>query len=339
MRGFVNPEYLWLLLALIPLVMLWSLSGRFRDTRLSRFAVRDNWPLLNRSVSPRGRFHKGALVLVALALAVVAAARPYWGTREREVKRRGTNIIYAVDVSDSMLANDVDPSRLDYARTLLRQILVETPGNRVGVMPFAGEAFLQCPLTTDYGIARDILGQVNYDSVALPGTDIPSVIDTAIEAFGRSGSGERVLVLLTDGEDHSEAILQAADRAKEAKMAIFGLGIGSTEGSPIRMPDGSFKEAPDGTKVYTRLNEEILRDLADRTGGRAYIAGRGGRIDPGPIIRDIQSITKEELGEEKRVVPEERYQYPLAFALLCLMIEGLIGERRANSRFGKGKAV
>lgn len=326
--GFIYPQMFWSLLAIIPVIAIWQIVQRRRDKRLANFSVRENWDLLNPYVSGRARFHKGALIVLALALSVVAAARPFWGTQEREVQQRGTNILFAVDVSDSMLANDVIPSRLEYAKTLLRQILVEVRGNRIGIMPFAGEAFLQCPLTSDYGIAQEVLAQITVESVGVQGTDIPEVLKLAEQTFERSGGGSRILVLLTDGEDHSQAITDAAEQAAEKGIRIFALGVGTQEGSPIRMPDGTFKEADDGTKVFSRLDPQILRDLAEKTNGRAYIAGSGGRIDPSPLINDLKSIEKEDLGEDKRIVREERYQWPLALALLCLMIESLIGERR-----------
>lgn len=326
--GFIRPEMLWGLLIIVPLVFAWTFYGRIRESRLARFIVRDNWGLLNRSVSTRGRFHKGVLLLLALSLSIVAAARPYWGTRERDVSTRGVSIIFAMDVSKSMLAADVTPNRLDYAKTLVRQILTSITGNRVGIMPFAGEAFLQCPLTTDYGVVMDTLRATSFNAIGYEGTNIPAVIDEAIGAFDRSGAGKRVLVILTDGEDFSDAITEAADRAAAKNMVVYAIGVGTREGAPIRLPDGSFKEARDGTKVLTRMNEQILQSLAERTGGAAFVAADSGRLDPAPIIAALRAIEAEELAQEKRVVREERYQWPLALALLCLVIEGLIGERR-----------
>jgi Ca-activated chloride channel homolog len=335
--GFIYPQVLWCFILLMPLVMFWGFLRRRRENRLEQFTVRENWALLNNQVSTRARFHKGVLILLALSFSILAGARPYWGTREREVRREGTNIIFAVDISQSMRARDVKPSRLEYAKMVLRQILHESKGNRIGLMPFAGEAFLQCPLTTDHSILQDMLRRLSYDVVQMPGTNIPQVLESASEAFDRSGSGNRLLVLITDGEDHSEETMKAAELAAEAEIKIFALGIGTPEGSPIRLADNSFLEADDGTKVLSKLNAQVLRDLADKTGGRAYIAGPSGRIDPTPLIRDIKSATKEDLGEEKRIVREERFQWPLLLAILCLMIEAMIGDRRRQGLNGRKK--
>ncbi len=337
--GFIYPKILLLFPVLLLLIALWSIMKRKTETRLSQFIVKDNWADLSASLSRRGRFHKGVLILLALVFSLVAAARPYWGEREREVSRKGTNIIFAIDVSDSMRAADVLPSRLEYAKTLVRQILAEIPGNRVGIMPFSGEAFLQCPLTTDASLMQDVLRQMDYSTVTYPGTNIPQVIDTSLEAFDRVKGGQNAIVIITDGEDHSSAILQAANKAAEQDVPIYAIGIGTTDGSTIRMPDGTLKEDASGQKVLSQLNRDILRDLANITDGRAYVPGQSGRLDTGPIVGDLQNLEAYELGAEKRIVREERYQWPLGLALLCLFAEALIGERRRKSAVKKKEAV
>lgn len=326
--GFIHPQLLWLIVLLLPLMAIATFVRRRREARLELFTVRENWPILNRQVSTRARFHKAVLVFLALSFSIVAAARPYWGVQEREVARRGTNIIFAVDVSKSMLANDVMPNRLEYARLLIRQILVETRGNRVGLMPFAGEAFLQCPLTDDYGIVQDVLKHVTTNSISYEGTNIPDVIDQSIAAFERIGGGTRAIVVLTDGEDHTQELLAAARKAADNGIRIFAVGIGTQEGAAIRMPDGSFLSARDGTKVLSRMNPDILMTLADATNGRAYISPDTGRFDPTPLIRDLNNLENEELDQAKRVVRQERFQWPLGLAILCLFVEGLLGDRR-----------
>lgn len=326
--GFIHPEVLWLLVLLIPLVVIWSFLQRGSERRLSRWMVKENWVLLNQMVSSRVRFHKAVLILLALSLSIVAAARPFWGVREREVASQGVNIIFAVDVSLSMLANDVPPSRMEHARSLLRQMLTELRGHRIGLMPFAGEAFLQVPITSDYSMLMDMINALDTNTIGYQGTDIPSVIDQSITAFEAVGPGERVLVLLTDGEDHSNAITEAAQRAADNDIIIFALGIGTTDGAPVILPNGRFLEDRQGIKVLSRLEPEIVRDLADRTGGRAYTGGSSGMIAPGPLLRDLDGLDTTEFAPRKRVVREERYQIPLALAVLCLFVEGALSDRR-----------
>lgn len=326
--GFIYPEVLWLFVLLVPLVVLWSFLRRGTERRLSMWMVKDNWPLLNATVSPRARFHKGVLILLALSLSIVAAARPYWGTREREVASAGVNIILAVDVSRSMLANDVPPNRMEHAKSLVRQIVTEIRGHRVGLLPFAGDSFIQTPITSDYSILLDSVRRLSTDTIGLQGTDIPGAIDTAIDAFEAVGPGERVLVLLTDGEDHSDAITGAARRAADNDVIIFALGIGTAEGAPVILPNGSFLEDSQGIKVLSRMEPQIIRTLAEETGGRAYTAGDGGLLNPGPLLRDLAALRTTEFGTRVRIVREERYQFPLALAILCLMVEGMLHDRR-----------
>lgn len=326
--GFIQPEILWLLVAMVPLIVVWSFLQRGREGRLAKWMIRDNWELLSRTVSTRARYHKGVLIFLALALSIVAAARPYWGVRERELGARGINIIMAVDVSISMLANDVTPNRMEHARSLLRQMLAELRGNRVGLMPFAGEAFLQVPITSDYGMLMDLINSLDTNTIGLQGTDIPSVIDQCIDAFEAVGPGERVLILLTDGEDHSNAITQAARKAADNDITIFALGIGTTEGAPVILPNGRFLEDRQGIKVLSRMEPEIVRDLAGATGGRAYTGGPNGMVDPGPLLQDLRNFQETDFGTRTRVVREERYQIPLALAMLCLFVEGFLSDRR-----------
>ena len=339
--GFIYPQMLWLLLLLVPLLAAWNFVAKAHERSLAKFLVRDNWGLLSFTVSRRARFHKALLVLLAIVLSVIAAARPYWGTRERDVMQRGVNIIFAIDVSKSMMATDVSapsldpkklPNRLEAAKTLVRQILAETKGDRVGLMPFAGEAFLQTPLTTDHGIVQDSVKQVDFDSVSLPGTNMNALIEEATKAFERSGEGTRVLVVVTDGESHSAKDTEAARAAAAKGIRIFALGIGTKEGAPIRLPDGAYKEDAEGHKVLTVLNTQLLGELASMTGGKAYTSGITGQIDPTPIIAELGSLEKIDFGKEKRVVREERYQWPLALALLCLALETLLHDRRRGAR-------
>jgi Ca-activated chloride channel family protein len=336
--GFIHPQLFWALLLLVPILIAWSFARRWRQRRLGRFVVAENWSDLAANVSQRARFHKGALVILALVLSVIAAARPWYGTHEKELRQRGVNLIVAVDVSLSMAARDVGTvtrggkqelaTRLDFASSLIRQILVEVPGHRVGIMPFAGEAFLQCPLTSDYGVVLDVVQDMGFDLIDAPGSNFHDLITKAGEAFKRSGDGRRVLLVLSDGEDHSERLREAIELAKEYDIQIFALGIGSRDGAPLVRPDGAYVEDANGLKVISKLGDGVLRELSIGTGGRAYVAPVGSRLDPGPVIDDLNNLTREDLGLDKRIVKRERYQWPLALALVCLAIEAIVGERR-----------
>lgn len=325
---FEQPAWLFVLLAVPVLWVAFSWARRRRDRKLAAFVHPGAWAILNPEVSRTARRWKAFLLFGAFAFAVIAAARPTWGTRERLVRETGIDIVLAVDVSRSMLATDVPPNRLESARGQLRQILAAFPGQRVAIVPFAGDAFVQCPLTTDYAIALQVLDGLGTRTVGAQGTNIARAIEVSREAFEEGGVGSRVLVLLTDGEHHEEGLEEQIAAARTEGLRIFTLGIGSPEGAPIKDDAGRLLEAPDGTKVLSRLDVETLRRIADETGGAAYVAGAGRGLDVRPLIDQLRGFERAEFSEEQRVVREERYQWPLAIALVLLFIEGIIGERR-----------
>lgn len=331
MIGFVSPEVLWLLLLVVPLAAAVPIASWVRRRRLRGFATDRALEVLDTTASPRRRFHKTVLLIGALVFSILAAARPYWGMREREVSRAGVDLIIGIDVSASMLSTDASPSRLEVARQTVRRILAELPGQRVALMPFAGEAFIQCPLTLDYGMALNVLRKTGPDSIGRRGTNVPAAIETAIEAFKRSSQGTRVLLLFTDAESHEGDVAAAAQEAAREGIHVYVVGIGTTEGAPIRNADGSLMEDREGIKVTTRLDTETLKKLALETKGQAYIMAPDRPFDSGPLVASIQSLAKGDLGTSRRTIPEERYQWFLAVALLLLLLEAAIGERRRGS--------
>lgn len=339
--GFVHPEFLWALLLLPVLAALWPVAMRLRDGRLRRFAQPATWSVIANNASTRRRFHKGLFLLLALGFAIVAAARPWWGQREREVRRRGIDILVVLDVSRSMLAADMDGgrTRLDVARRTVREVLARLPGHRVGLMPYAAEAFLQCPFTTDYGVFLDALRAADPSIIELQGTDLGRALDQAVDAFERASVGSRALLLFTDGEDHEGRVDAALARAQRAGVQIFAIGFGSAQGSPLRNPDGSFKEDRRGHKVVTRLDADMLRRLAEATNGAAYTVVPGNPFDSTPLIETLEAMQRGEFAAQRRIVREERFQWPLALALVFLTIEVLIGERRRRSSLAATSAA
>lgn len=329
--GFILPQVLWLLLLLLPLALLWRWSAARARKRLETFAHRDTWGVLAANVATQRRAHKGVLLFAAVFFSILAAARPYWGVREREVRRSGLDIMIALDVSQSMLARDITPTRLESAKRSVRELLSLFPGQRVALLPFAGDAFVQCPLTGDYGIFLNVLRTAEPATIQTPGTDIARAIEVATEAFKRGGQGNGVLVLFTDGEDHSGRAKEMAAAARTAGITIYTVGIGTQTGAPIRLADGRFKEDRSGAKVTTRLDLDTLTEVARSTGGQAFAAAEARGLDLGPLVGNLEAMQKGELAAARRVVREERYQWPLALALVLLVMEMLIGERR-NAR-------
>ncbi len=345
--SFHSPTFLWLILAVIPVTGLWFVLHRRAARGTERFAERATWHVLNRSVSQAGRRWKAITVFCALLFAIVAAARPLWGTRERVLRERGVDLIVGIDVSRSMLARDVQEgandadaqsaSRLEAAKKQVDLLLGYLPGHRVGVMPFAGEAFLQCPLTSDYSIAARVLEEISPSTIPVAGTNLARALEVANNSFESSALGTPVLLLITDGEDHEGGVEEQLERARDLGVRIFALGIGSEEGTIVQYRTTSGLETlhdSEGKTVLSRLDVETLRSLAGKTGGQAWISRPGERLDIRPVSDALTELEQGDIGrnEKRRLVREERFQIPLAFALALLLAEGFISERKRTTR-------
>ncbi len=254
--------------------------------------------------------------------------RPKWGFHWEEVQRRGVDILIALDVSTSMLAEDVSPNRLDRAKRKISDLLKIIQGDRVGLIAFAGTAFLQCPLTLDHGAIAIFLDSIDTDLIPVPGTAIGQAIELALKAFESSPKNSRALILITDGEDTTGNPLEVAKKANEQGVKIYTIGIGKEGGVPI--PDGKqggFKKDRKGEVVLTHLDEQSLQKIALETGG-SYVRSVSGDLDLDKVYEDIQKKTEDkELKSGRQRRYEERYQWPLFLALLCLILEVLMSER------------
>ncbi len=338
---FMAPQVLLLLFALPLVALAWRFLEAGRRKRLARFVDPSNWALLNNEVSSGRRTLKAGFLLMALAFGIVAAARPAWGLRERMVAESGVDLIVALDVSQSMLAVDdpartgrfdLNATRLAAAKGRLRQLTTSLSGHRVALIPFAGDAFLQCPLTADYGIFLDILNATGPDSVGRLGTDIGRAIEVAREAFSAGGTGSRVLVIVTDGEDHGDIALDQAELAAREGIRIYTIGIGSEAGGQIVLPDGRIKTDQEGFNITSRVDTRLLEQISSAANGVTYHSETGSALDVRPLIEQLDALERGEYSEELRVIREERFQYPLALALLCLLADGFLTDRQRRKR-------
>jgi Ca-activated chloride channel family protein len=273
------------------------------------------------------------LLLLGTAFLAVALARPQWGKKIEEVRRRGVDVIIGMDVSNSMLAEDVKPSRLARAREEVASLVDSLEGDRVGLVAFAGQAYVACPLTLDYAAAKIFLDVLDPGLVPVQGTSLAEVIRRSGEAFGSKEKRYKVLVLITDGEntDRQQDSLAAARQAANEGVVIYTLGVGTGAGSPIplRKPDGAvtgYKQDRKGRIVTSRLDPVRLAEIAEATGGRYLPLTPEGRE-----IREIQDriakMEQREVGARFITTFEERYQIPLALALGALILEAGLGER------------
>lgn len=265
------------------------------------------------------RRRRVVLLLLALGLLTIAAARPQYGQIEQTIQSAGTNVIVAFDVSPSMRARDVQPDRLERAKSSLKLLLHRLVGQRVGIVVFSGTAVLQCPMTLDQGMVRLILDSLGTDSISTAGTDIGAAIRTTTLAFENDGSqGGRAMVLITDGEDNEGKAIEAAKEAAAKKIAIYAIGIGTAAGAPLQN-GGQFKKDAGGKSVSTALDMKTLNEIARITGGKAYAAGFSPESAIGSVATGIDQQEKVKFDSRREVIHQDRFQWFLAPALFFLL--------------------
>lgn len=329
---FAEPGMLWLLLAAPALALFIALAARRRAALLRRFAEPVLLPRLGASGAPARRWTRAALAVASVALLALALARPQWGSRIELVQRKGLDIVIAVDVSQSMLAEDIRPNRLARSKQEIQRFVEALDGDRVALVAFAGDAFLQSPLTSDYAAFRLFLDVLEPSLVGTPGTDLARALETAVKAFPENSgrNRDRVVILLTDGEDHGGRALRVAEEAARAGIRIHAVGIGSESGVPIPVKDASgrrqFLRDRRGDIVTTRLDASTLAAIAKATGGSFHHA-RPGRFELPDVQRRLEDLERDELETQRLARYEERYQWPLALALLLLALETLVADR------------
>ena len=269
MFRFANPHLLWLLAVVPVMIIVFAILLRLRKRNLRHFGNLETVKSLLRDVSSWRVHAKFILFTLAYTALVFAVARPQFGAKLREEKREGVEMMFVVDVSNSMLAEDFTPNRLDRTRYAIDKLFSQMNQDRVGVVVFAGEAKVQLPITTDYSMARSFTKRLSPELVEVQGTDVSDAIDLASVSFSQREDASRVMILITEGEAHAADAIQAAERAAERGIRIFTIGIGSPEGAPIKI-GGEFIKDEKGEMVVSRLNEELLQQIAEK--------GKGGYV-------------------------------------------------------------
>ena len=328
MFRFANPQYLWLLLAVPALVALYALAARSRRKRLARFGNPAILEELMPEVSTGRTAFKFILFCTAVALLVLAAARPQFGSKLREEKAQGIEMMLTIDVSNSMLAEDFQPNRLERTKYAIGKLFEGLQQDRVGLVVFAGEPKVQLPITSDYRMAKAFAKRIDPSLVPVQGTAIGKALSQALMSF--SGETEenhsRVIILITDGENHEDDALAAARRAAEMGIRIYTIGIGTPEGAPIQI-GGEFIKDEKGDMVVSKLNEEMLAQIADITGG-AYVRSSKQSIGLDEIVRTINEMEQTELSMVRFEEFNEQFQYLIGAALVLLLLEFLLLDRR-----------
>lgn len=328
MFRFANPQYLWLLTAVPAMMLLFWIAARLRVRRLARFGRMETVRMLMPEVSNGRIILKFILIATATALLVIAAARPQFGSKLREEKAQGIEMMLLIDVSNSMLAEDFEPNRLERTKYAVNKLFDGLRQDRVGVIVFAGEPKVQLPITSDYRMAKAFARRIDPALVDVQGTAVGKALEQALLSFPEE-AGEahsRVIILITDGENHEDDAIEVARRAAETGIRIFTIGIGTPEGAPIRI-GGEFITDENGDMVVSKLNEEMLSEIAALTDG-AYVRATKQSIGLEEIVRDINAMEQTELSTVRFEEFDEQYRYPLAAALVLLLVELLLLDSR-----------
>lgn len=332
MFRFANPQYLIALWLIPALVVLFFIFNKNRKRLLEKFADKELHKTIMYSFSSIKSKIKFGLILSALTLMILAFANPQVGTKMTEVKQTGIDVYILLDVSRSMQAEDIKPNRLEKAKYQISNLIQKLRGDRIGLIVFAGDAYIQFPLTTDYSAANLFLSAVDFNSVPQPGTAIASAIDMAVKSFD-SAATDKAIILITDGEDHEGDIDKAVENAIDRNIKIYTIGLGSPDGVPIPIYDKNgnqigFKQDNSGQIVLTKLDESILKEIAAKGNGKYY---RGNNYEDylDKIYSDLSKLKQAEFGVKKVTDYEDRFYYFLAPAILLLILELFITDIRS----------
>jgi len=332
---FAQPQFLLLGLILIPaaaLFLLWA--KRQQKKALNRLGDNTLIRRLSENINWSGRRWQTLLQLAALAFLIIALARPQWGSEVREIEQEGLQVIVALDVSQSMLADDVKPTRLDRAKLEIRDLTERLDGDEISLVLFSGASFIQVPLTSDYLTALNYLDSANPGVISRPGTVIGEAIRTAMTGFDDELNNQKVLIVMTDGEDRETDPLLSAQEAADAGILIYTIGFGTPEGQPVPETNQygeitGYKRDQNGEVVLSRLDETTLQSIAQTGNGKYYRATADGR-ELDSLLAEIDDLQRAQLQTRFETTYIERFQIFLALALAALIVAELIPDRKAT---------
>lgn len=328
MFRFAHPEALYLL-ALIPLFILIFVWGRIkRRKQLQSFGEDEVIGQLMPNVSPKRPVWKFCVTLLAICAMIFIVAGPQFGSKLQTTKAQGIEIIIALDVSNSMLAEDIKPNRLERAKQAISQMVDKLGNDKIGLIVFAGDAYTQLPITTDYASAKMFLSTINTGIVPTQGTAIGKAINLGIRSFGPEEETSRAIIIITDGENHEDDAIKAAQLAQEKGIVVYTIGMGSRKGAPIPVGGGNnFRKDREGNVVITKLDEKMLQEIAIAGGGKS-IRANNTKVGLNELMKDINKMEKSEIEAKVYSEYDDQFQWLAWIALLLLIIEIFILERR-----------
>lgn len=327
---FAQYKFLLLLLLVPAILVAYALAMRSRRRRVAKFGdaalVNDLMPDYSKSKG----WIRIILFCLAFALFAIGLARPQMGAKLREHEAKGAEIMICLDVSNSMLAEDYSPNRLDRAKLAISRLVDRLQDDRIGLIVFAGSSFVQLPITTDYVSAKMFLNTINTESVPVQGTAIGDAILTAARSFSAQSEKSRAIIVITDGENHEDDPVDAARQVADMGIKVYTIGVGSLRGQPIPK-DGDLMKDRDGNIVVTRLDEGTLQDIA-QAGGGAYVHAGNEEFGLNPIVEDINKMEDEKFNSVVFEEYDEQYMYFFAAALALFVIEMLVGSKRPRRK-------
>ena len=340
---FANPQYLYLLLILPVMLVIFLLNNLRRKRLIRKIGTPALVSKLIPEMSGNRPLIKFLIMMLAVSSAVIMLARPQYGSKLEEVKKQGVEVIIALDVSNSMLAEDIQPNRLVRAKQAISRLVDNLSNDRIGLIVFACDAYTQVPVTTDYVSAKMFLSTITPDMVAKQGTAIGAAIELGIRSFSPGEGKSRAMIIITDGENHEKDPLSSAEEAAKAGIIIHTIGIGSPEGVPIPISSGGRKDYlkdTEGNTVITKLDEETLKNIALRTGG-SYVRASNSSLGLDEIFSNIRKMKKEELEGTIYTEYNDQFRIFAGISAIFLILEFLIMNRKnrrlANVRLFKFK--
>lgn len=328
-----NKYYLYAL-GLIPVfIIIYWLMSRWRKNALKSYGDPLVIQQLFPDVSKTKRIWKFILFTLAFTLVIIGIVNPQVGTKLEEVKRKGADLMICLDVSNSMKAEDIQPNRLEKSKQAIAKLLDKLEGDRIGIIVFGGEAYVQLPITTDYAAAKLFLEGINTDMIPTQGTAIGAAINLAMESFGKDEGKNKAIVIITDGENHEDDAVKAAEAAAEKGITIHTIGMGSADGSPIPVYRGTMREGfrkdKDGNTVVTKLNEQALQEIA-AAGSGIYVRASNSDAGLNNVITAIDKLEKKQFESKMYSDYEDRFQWFISAALVLLLIETFLTERKSK---------
>ncbi|MDR2835545.1 MAG: VWA domain-containing protein [Bacteroidales bacterium] len=327
MFRFQNINYLWFLIIPIILVVLFIISELIRKKRISQIGDSKLLKILIPGASIKRKIWKMILAFLAFSLIIIALARPQFGSKIEEVTTKGIEVMVAIDVSNSMMSQDIKPNRLDNAKKIAEKIINKLNNNKLGLIVFAGDAFIQMPLTEDVRAARMYLQGINTKSVQNQGTDIGTALDLASKSFSSNNELSKVIILITDGENHEDDPFEIAKKLKEQKILVFSIGMGSPKGSPIMLGNKGFLKDKEGNVVISALDEKTLIQIANETNG-FYVRANNSSMASDNVISEIEKIEKGEITKHLYSEYDDRFFYFALLAFLLLIADCFISEKK-----------